>query len=459
MLKRDVTNSKVCTKININAQIAFFEENVLINCTIGGYIKYDCKNIRSAKGMLYKREKYLKRIRPFYESDDLIKVITGVRRCGKSSLMKMIEEELISQGVNPDNIIYIDLDRRENRKIRTADQLEQLIDANIKNSQKLNYLFVDEVQNVIGFEEVINGFRTDGGFSIFITGSNSYLLSGELVTKLTGRYLEFELYTLSFDEYVQMKQLFKKPVDSNTVAEFNKYILEGGFPRTVLIDEPEAKQTYVAGVISEIFEKDIRKRVKIKDVASFEAVRNFIINNFGATTSIKSLTEALIKSGMKITRPTVTRYIQTLVDAKILYECNRFDMKSKKALSGEKKYYLADLSFYFSQNTDNRINYGPVLENIVFLYARSMNYVISVGRIGMLECDFIFRDTQGDYSYMQVAYTIMLSKETEEREYKSLEKIKDNYTKYVATTDYALQKRNGILHINIIDHMMQGKSF
>ena len=409
--------------------------------------------------MLYKREKYLKRIRPFYESDDLIKIITGVRRCGKSSLMKMIEEELIIQGVNPDNIIYIDLDRRENRKIRTADQLEQLIDANIKNSQKLNYLFVDEVQNVIGFEEVINGFRTDGGFSIFITGSNSYLLSGELVTKLTGRYLEFELYTLSFDEYVQMKQFFKKPVDSNTVAEFNKYILEGGFPRAVLIDEPEAKQTYVAGVISEIFEKDIRKRVKIKDVASFEAVRNFIINNFGATASIKSLTEALIKSGMKITRPTVTRYIQTLVDAKILYECNRFDMKSKKALSGEKKYYLADLSFYFSQNTDNRINYGPVLENIVFLYARSMNYVISVGRIGMLECDFIFRDTQGDYSYMQVAYTIMLNKETEEREYKSLEKIKDNYTKYVATTDYALQKRNGILHINIIDHMMQGKSF
>jgi len=409
--------------------------------------------------MLFKREKYLKRIRPFYDADDLIKVITGVRRCGKSSLMKTIEEELISSGINPDNIIYLDLDKRANRKIKTADQLEQLIEANIRDNNKKNFLFIDEVQNVKGFEEVLNGFRTDGGFSIFITGSNSYLLSGELITKLTGRYLEFELFTLSFDEYLEMKQFYKKNIDQNVRAEFNRYILEGGFPRTILIDEPEAKQTYVSGVISEIFEKDIRRRVKIKDVASFEAVRNYIINNFGATTSIKSLTEALIKNGMKITRPTVTKYIQTLVDAKVLYECNRFDMKSKKSLSGEKKYYLADLSFYFSQNTDNRINYGPVLENIVFLYARSMNYVISVGRIGKLECDFIFRNTDSDYSYMQVAYTIMLNKETEDREYKPLEQIKDNYPKYVATTDYTLQKRNGIHHINIIDYMMEGKFF
>lgn len=411
------------------------------------------------QNMLYKREKYLKRIRPFYESEDIIKVITGVRRCGKSSVMKMIADELIAKGVSQENIIYLDLDKKENRKVKTADQLEQLIDKNINNREMMNYLFIDEVQNVNGFEEVVNGFCSEGGFSIFITGSNSYLLSGELVTKLTGRYLEFELYTLSFDEYVQMKQFFKKPVDSNSMVEFNNYILEGGFPRTVLIDESEAKTTYVAGVIDEIFEKDIKKRVKIKDVASFEVVRDFIINNFGATTSIKGLTEALIKNGIKITRSTVTRYIQTLVDAKILYECNRFDMKSKKSLSGEKKYYLADLSFYFSRNTDNRINYGPVLENIVFLYARSMNYAISVGKVGKLECDFIFRNSQGDYSYMQVAYTIMLSKETEDREYRPLEKIKDNYTKYVATTDYALQKRNGILHINIVDYMIQGKSF
>ncbi len=402
--------------------------------------------------MLFKREKYLKKIRPFYGASDLIKVITGVHRCGKSSLMQTIKDELVSSGVDPDAIIYLDLDKRENRKIKTADQLEQLIEENTK-AEKLNYLFIDEVQNVSGFEEVVNGFRTDGNFSIFITGSNSYLLSGELVTKLTGRYLEFELFTLSFDEYLQFKQFYGKPIDSNKTVEFNNYILEGGFPRTITIDDKAAKRTYVTGVINEIFEKDIKRRVKIKDVASFEAVRTYLINNFGAATSINSLTEALNKNGFKITRPTVTKYVQTLVDAKILYECDRFDMKSKRFLSGEKKYYLADLSFYFTQNTDNRINYGPLLENIVYHYARSYDYAISVGRIGKLECDFILRSSSTDYSYMQVAYTIALSKETEDREYRPLESISDNYPKYVATTDYILQKRNGIQHINIINHM------
>ncbi len=408
--------------------------------------------------MLFKREKYLEKIRPFYHADDIIKVITGVRRCGKSSLMEMIADEIRQNGVDNDNIIYLDLDKRENRKIKTSDQLEALIESKIKNSG-LQYLFIDEVQNVTGFEEVINGFRSDGGFSIFITGSNSYLLSGELVTKLTGRYLEFELFTLSFEEYEQIKRFYGKPVDSNLSVELNHYILEGGFPRTILIDDLAAKRTYVAGVVNEIFEKDIRCRVKIKDKASFEVVRNYIINNFGATTSIKSLTEALEKNGNKITRATVHKYVTALVDAKILYECSRFDMKSKKALSGEKKYYLADLSFYFAQNTDNRINYGPVLENIVYIYARSLDYSVSVGRIGKLECDFILRSIENDYSYVQVAYTIMQSEDTENREYRPLERIKDNYSKYVVTTDYMLQKRNGIKHINLMEFMISELHF
>jgi hypothetical protein len=408
--------------------------------------------------MLFKREKYLKKIRPFYHDDDIIKVITGVRRCGKSSLMETIADELKQSGVAEDNIIYLDLDKRENRKIKTSDQLETLIESKIKNNKR-NYLFIDEVQNVMDFEEVINGFRSDGGFSIFITGSNSYLLSGELVTKLTGRYLEFELFTLSFEEYEQIKQFYGKPINPNGSVELNNYILEGGFPRTVQIDDIAAKRTYVTGVVNEIFEKDIKRRVKIKDTAAFDVVRNFVINNFGATTSIKSLTEALEKNGLKITRATVTKYITALVDAKILYECNRFDMKSKKALVGEKKYYLADLSFYFAQNTDNRINFGPVLENIVYIYSRSLDYSVSVGRIGKLECDFILRNTENDYSYVQVAYTILQSEDTENREYKPLERINDNYAKYVATADYTLQKRNGIKHINLIEFMKNESKF
>lgn len=284
---------------------------------------------------LYKREKYLKKIRPFYNAYDLIKVISGVRRCGKSSLMQMIADELRNHGIKEENIIYIDLDMRAYNKIKTANQLESLIDSMLPMNEPC-YLFIDEIQNVIGFEEVINGFRTDGNISIFITGSNSYMLSGELITKLTGRYIEFEVYTLSFEEYEHMKEFYHKEINSNPLIELNQYILEGGFPRTIQIDEIAAKRTYVHEVVREIFEKDIRRRVKIKDTACFETVRNYIINNFGATTSINSLHDALTKIGISTGRSTITRYIQTLIDAKILYECGRFDMKSKRALSGEK---------------------------------------------------------------------------------------------------------------------------
>ena len=408
---------------------------------------------------LYKREKYLKKIRPFYSEEDLIKVITGVRRCGKSSLMETICDELKqTMGVKDEQIIYIDLDSRKNRNIKTADALETLIESQTTPKEKI-YLFIDEIQNVDSFEEVINGYRTDGGYSIFITGSNSYLLSGELSTKLTGRYIEFELYTLSFDEYLEMKRFYNKDINPNTIVELNNYILEGGFPRTIQFDDLQVKRTYTESVVREIFEKDIRKRVKIRNREAFESVEHFIINNFGATTSISGLQESLEKNGMKISRATLSNYIKILVDAKILYECSRFDMKSKKSLSGEKKYYVSDLSFCFSLNTDNKINYEPVLENIVYFYAKSQGYSISVGRIGKLECDFILRDHKMNYAYVQVAYTIALSKITEDREYKSLESIRDNYPKYVMTTDYLLQNRNGIKHVNLIDFIISNSKF
>lgn len=399
---------------------------------------------------LYRREKYLSRMRAFFHSDDLIKVITGIRRCGKSSLMETIAEELKETGVPETNIIYLDLDKREYKKIRSAEQLDSLIESS-SNMPGKKYLFIDEIQNVDGFEEVINGFRAEGNYSIFITGSNSYLLSGELVTKLTGRYLEFEMFPLTFDEYEGIKRFYEKTISVNTEIELNNYILEGGFPRAIQIDNLSDKKTYVRGIIDEIFEKDIKRRVEIKDVQSFDLVRNYIINNFGATTSINKLHEALVKNGMTISRATVTRYIKILIDAKILYECKRFDIKSKKSLSGKQKYYIADLSFYFAVNTDNRINYGPALENIVFLYAKSLDYAVSVGRIGKLECDFILRDHDMDYSYVQVAYKMLQSTDTENREYRPLESIRDNYRKYVMTTDYMLQKRNGIMHVNLMD--------
>ena len=408
---------------------------------------------------LYKRENYLKKIRGFYDTTDLIKVFTGVRRCGKSSLILTIVDELIEKGIPKDNIIYLDLDRREYREIISDNQLDLLIEEKSKGISGVKYLFIDEVQNVKNFELVLNGFRIEDDYSIFIIGSNSYLLSGELSTKLTGRYIEFEIFTLNFEEYQSMKKFYSKTIDKNPLQELNSFILEGGFPRAIQFDNLEDKRSYTQGIIKEIFEKDIRRRIKIKARDSFDIVRNFIINNYSSLISINGIVNTLKKYGNSISKVTVSKYIQALLNAKILYECPRYDMKSKKMIKGEKKYYLSDLSFYYSLNTDNLPNYGSNLENIVFIYAKSHNYSVSVGRIGKLECDFILRDTLLNYSYVQLAYTISLSKEVEDREYKPLEQIRDNYPKYVATTDYILQNRNGIKHINIIEFMKKNKLF
>ena len=408
---------------------------------------------------LFPRENYLKKIRGFYHDAGMIKVITGVRRCGKSCLMQCIAEELRAEGVDDEHIVFFDLDRYGYRSVKAPEQLEALIEPLLTISGT-KYLFIDEVQNVEGFEDVLNGSRTEGGFSVFITGSNSYLLSGELATKLTGRYIEFEMQTLDFGEYCQMKRFLGQPVNPNPVAEFDTYILEGGFPKTMDYPRLVDKRAYVAAVIQEIFEKDIRRRVKIKNVSVFNQVRDYVINNFGATTSLSNIQSDLeCKQGVKVKRETLARYLQILEDAKVISKSTRFDLKSRKSLRGEQKYYLADLSFYFALNTDNRINYGPVLENIVYRYARAQGCEVSVGRIGKLECDFILRNPEMGYAYVQVAMTIMADRSTEEREYRPFEQIKDNYPKYLLTRSDPIQQRDGIIHANIPEFMQEGRAF
>lgn len=407
---------------------------------------------------VYKRENYLRLIRGFYHDCDLIKVITGVRRCGKSCLMNSIAQELRENGVEESRIVYLDLDLRKYRKIKTADQLENLIDE-LTSATGKTYLFIDEIQNVADFEEVINAFRGEGRHSIFITGSNSYLLSGELVTKLTGRYIEFEMFPLTFDEYLGMKGFLGKAISPNLVKEFDLFLRQGGFPKAVQYDNPDDRRSYVKSVIAEIFQKDIKRRIKIRNVAAFQSVQTYLINNFGATTSLSNLVNDLGKAGIHIKRETLNRYITILKDAKILYECNRFDLKSRRSIGGEQKFYLSDLGFYFTTNTDNRINYGPALENAVYVYARTHGYSASIGRIGSLECDFILRRGDADYAYAQVAMSMISDKSTEDREYTPLEKIRDNYPKFILTRDDPIQKRNGILHVNLPDFMRQGQIF
>ena len=408
---------------------------------------------------LYKREKYLSAIRGFYHSTDIIKVITGLRRCGKSSIMQLISEELVANGINRENILFLNLEKRGYRGIKTPDELEAAIDDLTKNIKGVKYLFIDEIQRVKGFEEVIEAYREEEDFSIFITGSNSYLLSGELMTYLTGRYLEFEVGTLTFDEYIGMKEYFRIPKGSEA-EEFEKYIREGGFPRNVLFDDIADKKAYTQGVVKEIYEKDIKKNKKIRNRELFSVIQTYIINNFGSKTSVGSLCDYLSKTRKEtIRKATIYKYLEILENAKIISKCKRFDMKSRKSINGEEKYYLGDLSFYFATNVDTRINYGPVLENIVYNYAKSKKYQVSVGQIGNLEVDFILRDLFDKYSYVQVAYTILGSKETEDREYRPLEQIQDNYPKYVLSLDYLLQNRSGIIHKNIVNLISENSDF
>ena len=405
---------------------------------------------------IYKRENYLNKIRGFYK-DDMIKVISGIRRCGKSFFLKSIIQELLENSIKEKDIIYIELDKKGYKDIKTSKQLEKVIDEKIIDDD-FKYLFIDEIQNVKDFESLINSYREEGNISIFITGSNSYLLSGELVTKLTGRYIEIEMMTLSFYEYVDMKKFLNKNVNENIYLEFEEYIRNGGFPKSLYYDNYEEKITYTSSVINQIFDKDIKTSNKIKDKALFERIEKFIINNFGAVISIKNIYNYL-KNEVKINvdRRTIKRYLDILEKAKIIYSCDLFDIKSKSVLKGEKKYYLADLSIYYSQNTDNRINYGPVLENVMYSYLKSKNYKLAVGYIGKLECDFIARANYDDYYYIQISKDIS-NKDTEEREYRPFYMIKELYPRYLFTMDMLLQKRDGVNHVNIVDFIYNNKN-
>ena len=401
------------------------------------------------------REKYLKKIRPFYNSD-IIKVITGIRRCGKSCLMTMIMQELKEQGISDAQIIYLPLDRRGFKNIVTPEQLEKKI-AEQSSDKKQYYLFIDEVQNVKHFEKVIQAFQEEGNFSIFLTGSNSYLLSDEISTKLTGRYINFEVYTLDFKEYLEMKKLYKYPAGEIN-QEFQEYIANGGFPKSLEFVDGAAKQLYTKSVIEEIFSKDIKTRKKIRNKQAFEAVQTYIINNYSATFSLNNVYNYFTKKEkIHITKITLRNYIDILRKAKIIYQCNRFDQKSKRVLRGEYKFYVADMALFFALNTDNRINYGASLENIVYLYLISKGYNVCVGKIGKVECDFITRDSKNDYAYIQVSQTIA-DKKTEEREYKAFNGIQDGYPRYLLTLDQLQNQQNGVKHWNVVDLLLGRKN-
>lgn len=397
---------------------------------------------------LYKRELYLNKIRGFYSDAETIKVITGIRRCGKSSLLETIVEELKENGIEEKNIIEINLDKRPYKNVKNPEQLDKLI-ASLISDDDFKYIFIDEIQNVIGFEETIESYRSEKNYSIFLTGSNSYLLSGELVTKLTGRKIEIEMLPLNFYEYIDMKKFLNIQAKDSIYEEFEQYIREGGFPGALNYNNEQDRKLYVQNILDDIFIKDIKANQKIKNSEIFKNIQRYIINNFGSMISASSIQKYYNSINISLDIRTIEKYIKILSDAKIIYPCNTFDIKSKISLSGEKKYYLADLSIYFLYNTDNRINYGPVLENILHNYLISKGYSLSVGKIGKLEVDFIARYQNDNYFYIQVSKNIDDDK-TAEREYRPFYDIKDMYPRYLFLLDLIIKDNiDGIKNVNI----------
>ncbi len=401
----------------------------------------------------YRRERYLEKVRPFVHDADLIKVITGIRRCGKSCLMESIAAELIENGVPSKDIVYLDLDKRGLRSIKTPDALDAAIDERLADAD-FKYLFIDEVQNVAGFEEVINAYRADGGFSVFITGSNSYLLSGELVTKLTGRYIEIEMFTLSFDEYLGMRSFLGKPEQPHAQS-FREWLRYGGFPKSLEYDDVPAKSRYIEDVVNQIIKKDVYARSRVRNRATFERVMTYIINNFAAPTNLEGITRYLNEAAhLPIKRQTLARYIDLLVAAKVIYRCDRFDLKSKKSLQGGEKYYLADPGIYFARNVDATMNYGPLLENAAYTWLRAKGYAVSVGIVGKLEVDFIARRADEGYAYIQVSMSVA-DPAVEEREYRPFGNVRDNWPQYLLTLDPLPLERDGVAHLNMMDLMAE----
>jgi len=273
------------------------------------------------------------------------------------------------------------------------------------------------------------------------------MISGELATKLTGRHVEFEMFTLSFSECLGMKAFLGKPV-ADVEGEFRDYLTYGGFPQALEFDDKQAKAAYVTSVVNQIFNKDIKGYRKIRNRDAFDRVTAFVINNYSAPISLANIVEHFRKvERVSIKRETLAAYLRLLENAKLVYKCPRFDLKTRKSLRGGEKYYLADPGIYFARNIDTRINYGPALENAMYLHLRASGYDVSTGSIGGAECDFIAK-RHDSYAYVQVSMSIA-DPDVEEREYRPFSRIKDNYPQFLLTLDPLLLKRDGVTHLNL----------
>lgn len=399
---------------------------------------------------MIKREKYLKRIRPFYEQD-LIKVITGIRRCGKSVILNQIMDELRQSAVKDEQIIYINFEFTDYIDINDAKKFNDFIEKKLINKNKY-YVFFDEIQNVDRWEKVVNSLKAkyNENISIFITGSNSDLLSGELATHIAGRYVSFKIYPFTFDEVCELKDI--KDKDKYELERtFDDYIIWGGMPQRFLMNDELQIKTYLSDVYNSIVVKDIIERFKIKDLDLFNKILTFIMTTPSQTFSADSLTKYLLNENIDVSKMTVYNYLEYMCRALLINKADRFDVRGKRILNGKYKYYLTDLGLGQIINNERKRQMGAYLENIVFNELISRGYDVKVGSLDSGEIDFIATRFE-EKEYYQV--TFHLSDDIIEREFGVYKNIQDNYPKYVISCDTFDFSQNGIIHKNIIDFLL-----
>lgn len=392
---------------------------------------------------------YMKRIRPFI-GNDLIKVMTGIRRAGKSVMLELIQEELIASGIDADNFICINFEDLRNVHLLNAMALHEEI---LKRAEQLKgkvYLFFDEIQEVEDWEKCINSFRVSLDCDIYITGSNAKLLSGELATYLGGRYVEFVIYPFSFLEFLELYHTVKSTA---SVQEcFQKYLLVGGMPylSNIRYEEEPSKQ-YLSDLFNSVQLKDIVKRNKVRDVDLLERIIAYVMANVGTTFSASSLVKFLKNEHRTTSTDTVLNYIKYCCDSYLFYQVKREDLQGKQILTTNEKYYIADHGIREAVFGGNMRDINLVLENIVYMELVRRGYKVTVGKTGTKEIDFVC-DQRGEKLYVQVAY-LLADESTVNREFGVYDTIRDNFPKYVVTMDEIDMSRNGIKHRNIRDFL------
>ena len=398
---------------------------------------------------MIERSEYLNKL-IYWKDKQIIKIITGIRRCGKSTIFELYKNYLKSNKVKDNQIISINFEDMEFEELFDYKKLYKFITSKIQNNRKY-YIFLDEIQHVNNFQKVVDSLFIKKNVDVYITGSNAYLLSGELATLLSGRYIEIEMLPLSFKEYCNY---YKNQKDKKVL--FDNYLKFGGFPYTTeLNNDNKAIEIYLKGIYNTVLLKDVVAKNKISDVMILESVIKFVFHNIGSFVSTKKIADTLNSNGRKVSVNTIENYLLALINCYVLYRVNRFDIKGKQYLKTLEKYYVADTGLRDILITSQETDIGHILENVVYLELLRRGYKVCVGKvIDEKEIDFVAESSK-EIIYYQVCSNIK-NVDILKRELSALSKIKDNFPKYLITQDETLEKTyNGIKQINIIDWLLE----